>query len=168
MLLAGDEMGRSQQGNNNAWCQDNALSWIDWGNLESNRELFTFFQHLIAFRQQHALLRPRHFEGEESGERCLTWHGFRLHEPDWSETSQSLSMHLQGTADEAQIYLIAHASTKAAEFALPEASNNKPWRRFVDTSLTVEGPSCSPAEEVALQDQKGYRVAGQSVVVLVR
>lgn len=168
MLLAGDEMGRSQQGNNNAWCQDNALSWIDWSNLESNRELFTFFQHLIAFRQQHALLRPRHFEGEESGEHCLTWHGCRLHEPDWSETSQSLAMHLQGTSDESEIYLIAHASTKAAEFALPGAANNKPWRRFVDTSQTAEGPSCSPGEEVELQDQKGCRVAGQSVVVLVR
>ena len=161
-------MGRSQQGNNNAWCQDNALSWIDWGDLESNRELFTFFRHLIAFRQQHALLRPRHFEGEKNDERCLTWHGFRLHDPDWSETSKSLAMHLQGTANEAQIYLIAHASTKATEFTLPDASNNKPWRRFVDTSLTAEGPSCYPGEEVALQDQSGYRVASQSVVVLVR
>jgi glycogen operon protein len=168
MLLAGDEMGRSQQGNNNAWCQDNDLSWIDWGDLDNNRELFTFFRRLIAFRQQHALLRPRHFEREESGERCLTWHGFRLHTPDWSETSQSLAMHLQGTADEAEIYLVAHASAKASAFALPDKGNNKPWRRFVDTSLIAEDPSCPPGEEVALQDQKGYLVAGQSVVVLVR
>ena len=77
-------------------------------------------------------------------------------------------MHLQGQPGEAEIYLIAHASTKATEFALPDASSDKPWRRFVDTSLTVEGPSCSPGKEVALQDQKSYRVAGQSVVVLVR
>ena len=77
-------------------------------------------------------------------------------------------MHLQGTPDEAEIYLIAHASTKAAEFALPDAGNNKPWRRFVDTSLIAEGASCSPGEEVELQDQKGYHVASQSVVVLVR
>ena len=114
------------------------------------------------------MLRPRHFEGEESGDRCLTWHGFRLHKPDWSATSQSLAMHLQGTADEAQIYLIAHASTKATEFALPDANSDQPWRRFVDTSLTVEVPSYSPGEDVALHDQKSYRVAGQSVVVLVR
>jgi glycogen operon protein len=168
MLLAGDEMGRSQQGNNNAWCQDNALSWIDWNSLEKNRSLFSFFRHLIAFRQQHALLRPRHFEGKESGERCLTWHGFSLHKPDWTETSQSLAMHLQGTVDEAEIYLIAHASTKAADFALPEADSNRPWRRFVDTALPVEDSSCSPGDEAVLQNQKSYRLEGQSVVVLIR
>ena len=75
MLLAGDEMGRSQGGNNNAWCQDNEVSWLNWDNLEDNRDRFRFFRNLIAFRQKHPLLRPQHFEGEESGERRLTWHG---------------------------------------------------------------------------------------------
>lgn len=168
MLLAGDEMGRSQKGNNNAWCQDNPLSWIDWDDLENHRELYNYFRHLIAFRQQHALLRPRHFECEESGGRCLTWHGFRLHQPNWSESSQSLAMHLQGTADEAEIYLIAHAAAKAADFELPAPEKGRPWRRFIDTSFEKGAASCSPGEEPVLRGQKSYRVAGQSVVVLVR
>ncbi len=168
MLLAGDEMGRSQQGNNNVWCQDNALGWIDWGDLESNPELFTFFRHLIAFRRHHALLRPRHFEGEESGERCLSWHGFKLRQPDWSEQSQSLAMYLQGAPDEAEIYLIVHAATEPADFALPVSGKDSSWRRFVDTSLQAGEPSCPPGKEAAIENQKRYRVAGRSVVVLVR
>ena len=168
MLLAGDEMGRSQKGNNNTWCHDNALGWINWDDLKSHRELFIFFRHLIAFRQQHALLRPRHFECEENGGRCLTWHGFTLHQPDWSETSQSLGMHLQGVADEAEIFLIAHASARPADFELPAPEGDRPWRRFIDTSLEKEASSCSPGAEPALQEQQTYRIDGQSVVVLVR
>ena len=82
--------------------------------------------------------------------------------------SAATAMHLRGRTQEAHSCLIAHASTNATKFALPDAGNDKPWRRFVDTALTAEAPSCFPGEEVALQDQKGYRVAGQSVVVLVR
>ncbi len=162
MLLAGDEMGRSQGGNNNAWCQDNDVSWINWESLENNRELFEFIRGLITFRQQHNLLRPRHFEGEESGERRLTWHGCEQHKPDWSESSHSLAMHMQGRADEAEIYLIAHAGEHAANFALP--ATNAPWRLFADTaSLT-----CSPGQEPVLEDQRTYAAQEQSVVVLIK
>ena len=168
MLLSGDEMARSQGGNNNAWCQDNAISWLDWRDLEDNNDLFHFFRNLIAFRQRHALLRPRHFEGEENGDRRLTWHGFELNQPDWSETSHSLAMHLQGQADEAEIYLIAHASQDSVAFSLPVSDSETPWQRFVDTALAAEQPSCVPGEEVEIPDQQSYQVQGHSVVVLVR
>jgi len=168
MLLAGDEMGRSQNGNNNGWCQDNELCWLNWDDLEQNRDLHQFFCDLIAFRQYHALLRPRHFEGEENGERRLAWHGARLGEIDWSEKSSSLGMHLQGHSDEAEIYLIAHAAEDAADFALPTSNKRAPWRRFVDTALPAEQASCVPGEESEVADQQLYRVQGRSVVVLVR
>jgi len=167
MLLAGDEMGHSQSGNNNVWCQDNVTGWLDWHDLERNRELFAFCKDLIAFRQRHPLLRPRHFEGEVSGERQLTWHGVRYNEPDWSETSRSLGMYLQGTACGAEIYLIAHAGEQAAEFELPELSGPCRWHRFIDTALDAEQTSCTPGTEAVLADQRSYRVTGQSVVVLV-
>ncbi|MGW8312496.1 MAG: glycogen debranching protein GlgX [Desulfuromonadales bacterium] len=168
MLLAGDEMGRSQKGNNNAWCQDNEISWIDWGKLVSNRDLFEFFRRLIAFRQRHDLLRPRDFEGEENGERHLTWHGRALDKPDWSETSQSLGMHLQGSPGEKEIYLIANAAAESADFALPPAVKKAPWRLFVDTSLpaTLAGPE--PGHELPLTSQRAYQVHEHTVVVLVR
>jgi len=164
MLLAGDEMGRSQGGNNNAWCQDNTVSWLDWDNLDSNRELFELTTRLIALRQRHSLLRPRHFEGEESGERRLTWHGQQLHQPDWSARSHSLGMHLQGQAGEAEIYLIAHAGKTPATFALPDVTNRAPWQLFVDTAR----PGASPRDATAfLGNQKDYAVERYSVVVLV-
>ncbi len=168
MLLAGDEMARSQDGNNNAWCQDNAISWIDWSDLERNRSLFRFFRNLIAFRQRHALLRPRHFEGEESGERRLVWHGRELNRPDWSDTSHSLGMHLQGQADEVEIYLIVHAADYGADFNLPKPGNSTLWRRFIDTSLEAGQTSCIPGEEQEVADQHSYRVRERSVVVLVK
>ncbi len=167
MLLAGDEMGRSQGGNNNAWCQDNVISWLDWTSLEQNRDLYSFFCNLIAFRQHHALLRPRHFEGEESGERRLTWHGFELNRPDWAETSHSLGMHLQGQAHEAEIYLVAHAADEAADFALPPRTKQGPWRLFIDTALTGRSVSAVPGQEPALDNQRHYLVQEHSVVVLV-
>jgi glycogen operon protein len=168
MLLSGDEMGRSQGGNNNAWCQDNAISWLDWSNLECNHELFRFFCNLIAFRKQHSLLRARHFEGEESGERQLTWHGSRLNRVDWSKSSHSLGMHLQGRPDEAEIYLISHAAEAAKIFPLPLSSKQKPWRRFIDTALEAGQASCVPGDEPAIADQLNYQVQGHSVVVLVK
>ncbi len=167
MLLAGDEMGRTQNGNNNTWCQDNDLGWIDWTDLESNRELFAFCKKLIAFRQSQPLLRPRHFEGEESGDRRLTWHGVKLNRPDWSEISRSLGMYLQGASCEAEIYLIANAGEKTAEFELPEIGGRCRWHRFIDTALSAGGSSSRPGVESVLEDQARYRVAGRSVVVLV-
>jgi glycogen operon protein len=167
MLLAGDEMGRTQGGNNNAWCQDNQISWIDWGLLEKQNDLFNFFRNLIALRQRYALLRPRHFEGEESGKRRLTWHGPRLHEPDWSEESQSLGMHLQGQTDEAEIYLVAHAGQVAREFELPPLRGTACWQRFIDTSLPGDEASCAPGSECLPERQDSYLVGPQSVVVLV-
>lgn len=168
MLLAGDEMGRSQGGNNNAWCQDNVTSWLDWCQLRANRERFEFFRNLIAFRQGHTPLRPRYFEGEENGERRLTWHGTSLYKPDWSEDSQALGMHLQGKPAEAEIYLVANAGPKGAKFSLPDPVQERPWRRFVDTSLAAGAASCCPGQEPPLSEQDSYQVKGRSVVVLVR
>ncbi len=168
MLLAGDEMGRSQGGNNNAWCQDNAIGWLDWTDLAEHRELFSFVRNLIAFRQQHPLLRPRHFEGEENGERRLTWHGCDLQQPDWSAASQALAMHLQGRPEEAEIYLVANAALKSATFALPGPEPRGPWRRVVDTTQEAGQASCATEEALPLSRQNSYLVQGRSVVVLVR
>ena len=168
MLLGGDEIGRSQGGNNNAWCQDNAISWLDWNKLSDNRGLYRFFRRLIAFRQHHALLRPRFFEGEENTGRRLTWHGFQSDSPDWSETSHSLAMHLQGHQEDAEIYLIVHAAIDGAKFQLPEPVSAKPWRRFVDTSLLEDDASWCHGEEKRLENQNYYYSSGRSVTVLVR
>jgi len=167
MILAGDEMGRSQGGNNNTWCQDNRVGWIDWNDWRTHPDLFRLIRHLIAFRQHYNVLRPRDFEGEEAGERRLTWHGRHIGKPDWSEASQSLGMHLQGMSDEAEIYLIAHAGEKKRSFELPALDGQGRWLRFIDTFEKGEAASYEPGHEAELARQDCYRVGPRSVVVLV-
>jgi glycogen operon protein len=166
MWLAGDEFANSQRGNNNAWCQDNETGWLDWNALEQNHDLFDFCRRLIAFRKRHAVLRPHHFEGEENGERRLTWHGPELLKADWSSNSHSLGMHLQGRAGDAEIYLIAHAAAATQTFALPSLPAGEKWRLFIDTAATPA--SHEPGAELLLGTQSHYAVSGDSVVVLVR
>ena len=122
MILAGDEVGRSQQGNNNAYCQDNELSWLEWDLLETNADLLRFFRLLLRLRRDHPLLRRGTFSPLANGESPqVEWHGVRLHAPDWSYESRSLAMHLSGRPENRQdhIFLIANAHWEAHEFELP-------------------------------------------------
>ncbi len=167
MLLAGDEMARSQGGNNNTWCQDNQTGWLNWQDLQQNTELFGFFKNLIAFRKRHSLLRPRHFEGEETGIRRLTWHGAKPGKPDWSEKSHALGMLLQGYQQEADIYLFANADVTGIKVQLPQLPGHSHWHRFVDTGLAPAEMSCEPGSEAPLVGQSSYQVRERSVVVLV-
>ena len=95
MLLAGDEFARTQKGNNNAYCQDNEISWISWSSLEKNKELWRFTKEMISLRRRHPVLHQRNFvqENECPG---LTWHGVRLHRPDWGYHSHTLAFLLDG------------------------------------------------------------------------
>jgi isoamylase len=141
MLLAGDEIGRSQQGNNNAYCQDNEISWIDWTLLERNTDLFRFTKLLIAFRRAHPVLRARTFltgAGTDADPAPdVTWHGSRLNQPDWSEQGRLLAMHLNGahaTPRDCDLYLAANNSTDDVSFELPSPPAGSHWVRIIDTA----------------------------------
>lgn len=167
MLTAGDEMGRTQQGNNNVWCQDNPLGWLVWSDLSDNADLHQFVQGLIAFRKQHPLLRPRHFEGAERGERRLTWHGVRYKQPDWTEDAQNLGMHIQGLTGEGEIYLFAHAADVTLNIELPPGNGTTGWCLVLDTGHDHQ-PIARSGQELMLADQQFYRVQGRSVLVLIQ
>src|SRR5262249_9635051 len=100
MLTAGDEFLRTQRGNNNAWCQDNAISWVDWDLAKQNAGHLRFVRDLIALGQRHpALLRRRFFEGRgRRGDQLpdVRWHGVELGRPDFSPQSRSLALVLDG------------------------------------------------------------------------
>lgn len=96
MLTAGDEFGRTQQGNNNAYCQDNNISWIDWSLLEKNRELFDFTKQLIALRKAHSGLRRK----KHLTENDVTWFSPDGSPPDW-QNARALGMHLTRPGREA-------------------------------------------------------------------
>lgn len=169
MILSGDEIGRSQNGNNNAYCQDSTLSWMDWNLLEKNKSLYRFFQLLIEFRKDHELLRYNSFEVNNGHGAQITWHGQYLGRPDWGDESRSLAMHLEGStargvADD--IYLITNAHWQGQKFDLP-ILQNKQWFRFVDTSLSGDTAITDLDKLEPLVHQQDYSVASRSTVVLI-
>jgi isoamylase len=172
MLVAGDEFGRTQGGNNNAYCQDNEISWIDWGLLERNRDLHRFVKLLIAFRGAHPALRRTTFlSGHGTAghpQPDVTWHGARLHQPDWGPTSRGLAMHLAGVhapAPDCDIFFAANSAPDDVTFELPEPPARRRWLRVVDTARPAPDDIAEPGREVAI-DAPQVTVAAYACVVL--
>jgi glycogen operon protein len=173
MLLAGDELGRTQRGNNNAYCHDNEISWVDWDLLGANRDLFRFVKTLIAFRRAHPVLRQREFlTGQPGGayrRPDVMWHGVRLGEPDWSPMSRSLAMHLAGeraAEPDCDVYLAANAWEKDLVFELPAPRPGTRWVCVIDTAEASPRDIAEPGAEIALPDATRCTVRARSCVVL--
>ncbi len=171
MLLMGDEVRRTQLGNNNAYCQDNLISWFDWTLVEKHADLMRFVRYLIRFRlnferSHEAGLRLRSY-AQQMDARQIEWHGISPGHPDWGSDSHSLAFTRTGfLGNEVQLILL-NAFWKPLEFVLPPAIvSGAGWRRFVDTSLPgpfdVSEPSRAP-----LIDAPNYVVQPRSVVVLL-
>jgi isoamylase len=170
MILSGDELERSQKGNNNGYCQDNELSWFPWELETSNAGMLRFFRNLIAFRRTHAILRRRSYVRDDTRREARTvWHGVELHKPDWGDDSRLLAWHMfeePETRPGEQIYVIANAHWESHRCALPPLCWGK-WRRFVDTSLSPPHDIADPNGALADIRQDICRVGPRSVVVLV-
>jgi isoamylase len=133
MLLMGDEVRRTQGGNNNAYCQDNETSWFDWTLVDKRADVHRFVSMLNACR----VLREARPEGQRVvlsqviRQADITWHGVKLDRPDWSPSSHSLAFTAKATMDRVSFYVILNAYWEPLEFELPRA----PWRRWIDTVL---------------------------------
>jgi isoamylase len=145
MLLAGDQFGRTQRGNNNAYCQDNELSWLDWELLRRDASLHRFVRVLLRFRRAHATLRRRGFPqlGDEPGVAPhLTFYGVEGRLPALADgEARALALRLdgdgvgpEGDERDADLFLMLNAGWEAARFAVPPP-RDEPWRRVIDTSL---------------------------------
>lgn len=161
MILAGDEIGRTQLGNNNAYCQDNEISWIDWTLTESNAALLRFYRNLIAFRKGSNLVRRRTYN---SGLK-VTWHGVQRFKPDWGERSHSVALELSD-GDE-RLFLIVNAYWGDLIFELPELPFGIRWRRLLDTALESPEDIAEPGESFAVDSQNRYEVTARSVVAFI-
>jgi glycogen operon protein len=163
MLWMGDEVGRTQEGNNNAYCQDNPLGWFRWAEVERQGELRRFTRELIAFTAGVEQLHDDHFWQITShlarGE--LSWHGVEPGKPDWSPRSHSLAW----TLERARIHVMANAWWRELDFVLPPTTAGRRWHRVVDTSLaTPQDIETGPGAPEAPRGR--YRVSWHSVVVL--
>lgn len=167
MLVAGDEFGRTQHGNNNAYCQDNELSWVDWTLDDEGRELLAFSQHLIALRRSYPILRRQRFlvghYNEELDVKDVTWlapDGSEMTEEHWhDEEARCMGMLMDGRAQpsgvkrsgaDATLLLLLNADHQPCEFQLPEVRGGRQWLCRVDThtAQTVPRPVQQDAVEL--------------------
>lgn len=170
MLLMGDEVLRSQGGNNNAYCQNNAISWFDWDRLSSQKDFFRFVQQLIAFIQnlqifRHDELLKVSVPDKNNLEPTITWHGIKLGQPDWSEDSHSLAFTLSYRQYGERLHIILNSFWEPLSFELPPLSGQY-WQRIVDTALAAPEDFCPPAHAPKVE-QPFYRVEARSSIILM-
>ena len=137
MILMGDEVRRTQHGNNNAYCQDNETSWFDWTLLARHADVHRFVKLLIARR----LLRGTEYERrrqtliEVIRAAPHAWHGVKLHQPDWSPSSHAIALGAELPNQQLRLHWILNAYWEALDFELPDSAGGPPWRRWIDTAL---------------------------------
>ncbi len=169
MILAGDEVLRSQQGNNNCYCQDNALSWFDWNLLNKNKEMFSFTKGIIKLRKRHPNLTQRQFLTGEiidvSNMNDIAWHGIQLNEPQWGDSSSRvLAFTLSRVeSEEEDLHVILNMSEDTLSMELPELKE-RTWHLAVDTSSSISGDITEPEQQQAVKGNK-IEVCSNSIVV---
>jgi len=169
MLLAGDEVRRAQQGNNNAYCQDSELSWFDWSLVDKHAGLRRFVKLLLACRVD-----PQRDSADH--DTTLTefldqarphWHGIQLGRPDWGQQSHSLAATLRAVRLKASVHWMVNAYWQPLDFELPPVPPGLegPWRRWVDTALDSPEDICPWRSGPPLTGTH-YRLQPRSMVIL--
>ncbi len=163
MLLGGDEFRHTQGGNNNAYCQDNETSWMDWTRLELHREIHRFAQGVIAFRKAHPVLSEEKFYTDAG----IHWFGQRGGSPNWADpNAKKLACFIPEKGKEG-ICLMFNAGTEGADFALSPLPGGYGWWLSVDTVLPPPNDLVKAGKETQLKNSKSYRVEGRSSVILL-
>ncbi len=180
MILAGDEFARTQGGNNNAYCQDNGISWLDWNIQEKGRLLTRFVQKLTGLRHKYPILRRNLFltgdYNEELGVKDVTWinpNGSEMQEHDWAdENMRCFGMLMDGRAQttgirqrghEATMLLVINGYRDMVAFTLPECAGGSQWSRLIDTNL--EGNLKKQAKKPIFHTADTYTVTARSVLL---
>ena len=169
MLLMGDEVRRTQFGNNNAYCQDNETSWFDWTFLTKHADVYRYVTLLNARR----VLRDQEPERQRLSLNQLlrgvnlAWHGVKLNQPDWSENSHSIAFNVELKGEKLLFHVIINTYWESLDFELPQVHGlrENPWRRWIDTALD------SPHDILELETAESvagyaYRAESRSVVML--
>ena len=173
MMLMGDEVLRSQQGNNNAYCQNNELSWFDWERLTTQKDFLSFVQQLIdliqnlsLFKHDESLAVADYSPHESRLEPVISWHGTRLGQPDWGEDSRSLSFTLRYRQHGELLHIILNAFWEPLTLELPPLAAGNHWQRIVDTALAAP-QDIFPIDQAPKIEQSRYSAAPRSSVILM-
>jgi glycogen operon protein len=177
MILGGDEFGRTQRGNNNAYCQDNEISWYDWSLLEKNRGLFRFVKELIAFRLRHpGFMRPEFFTGKNGRYNSapdITWFDEKGNTPGWDRLDHCLALRLNGSEadsfadrDDNDFFIMLNSGAKQMPFTVPDAKSKK-WFRSIDTALPSPDDILASGTEKPLPTNGIYLVKPRSMAALI-
>ena len=178
MMLAGDEMRRTQHGNNNAYCQDNELSWIDWSLAEKNSGLVRFTKNLIALRKAHPVFARTDFfkdtyEKGSVGEQEITWYNVNAKTPDWTKMDRFLAFKLSGEqssvlkTEDNDFYIAANMDRFDLTITLPNPPAGKKWYLVADTSFASPEDIQVDGEEDELSEQRRYVLVSGSCVILM-
>jgi glycogen operon protein len=176
MLVAGDEFGRSQQGNNNAWCQDNPISWVDWSLAQKNGQQLRFFRKLIALRKTHPIFRREDFflhtqdPADHAHSLEILWQSLEPGQQDWSNECRTLAFLLNGASlepedDDFFIMLNGHPE-HAVRFTVPSPTRNRCWVRVIDTGRTGPLDFVDPDRGDTVECGQNIIVANMGCVVL--
>jgi glycogen operon protein len=175
MILMGDEFGQSKQGNNNTYCLDNEINWLDWSLKQRNADYHRFVRNMIAFRHAHPVLRStdhlRNADYLGCGYSDISWHGTRAWQPDWG--GRVLAFMLcgryvkAGTAPDDFIYVAMNMYWEALPFELPQLPEGTRWHVFANTGMPSPQDVFEPGSEPELADQRNCIAGGRSVLILV-
>lgn len=171
MIVSGDEVRRTQQGNNNAYCQDNEISWFDWNLVEKNSDIFRFFKMMIRFRMSYckdSFRRTQFFKGSvnERGLADISWHGTKLFSPGWDDpNARALAFTVGGFKGASDIHVMLNMHWESQSFEIPETSGRN-WYEAIDTAK----PSPLDIVEIGketLTTERNYTAEARSISVLI-
>jgi glycogen operon protein len=180
MLVTGDEFGRSQQGNNNAWCQDNEISWINWQLAEKNKGQLRFFKKLIRLRRDHPIFRRVDFfevsdrPDEPPHMQEINWQGLKPDEQDWSDDCHTLAFflkgcELRGNGDANFFVMLNGHREQEATFIVPKTGVTQSrcvWKKIIDTGRDAPADFVDPEQAEQIAANNGVTVVPMGCVVL--
>ena len=172
MMLMGDEFRRTQQGNNNAYCQDNAISWVDWDFAVTYADVLTFTKRLIALRKAHPVFMRSRFFSEHNPE--IEWFDAEGRVPDWANAGRFLAFRLRGAGikndsgiDDNDLYIAGNTDIYDVTITVPSPAKDKKWYRVADTSVAGPDSIAEAGKEEPLIEQKRYVLPANGFVILM-
>ena len=165
MILMGDEIGRSQGGNNNSWCQNNLLGWMNWEHGQQDLELLEYFKYVIKIRKKLInIFNPSFFPNNQTNKNIPTyhWHGTKLDSPDWSSWSHTVAFSINQDNTNPLVWIGLNAYSKSIDFPLPKCKYN--WLKVIDTSMSeIFEPLTINEKSVSIKSRSSLLIISEEV-----